>query len=144
MDSEAVLKKYPIYGPACNKYWTLEQIRTKTFNTKYSRHVEDEMEYQLHKQWAKEFFSSIENYIQTVYIDPLEPFILIKNRFPYKIPPFVKHYLLWLKPGINLSDNQINAILEKKFPNSQIVWWQNGASERSVFTVTHYQVFISF
>lgn len=143
MNSNAVRCKYPIYGPPCRTYWTMDQIRTKTFNTKYSRHVEDEIEYQRHKEWAREFFTSMENYIQTTYIDPFESYILIRNRFPYKIPPTMKHYLLWLKPGTNLTNDQIDLILQKRFTNCQIIWWQNGMSERSVFTVTHYQVFVN-
>ena len=121
---------------------TVDQIKNKTFNTKYPRHIEDQIEYQLHKEWATEFFTSLESYIRTNYVDPFEPYLLIKNHFPYKIPPNMKHYLLWLKPGINLSDDHINVILQKRFPNYKLIWWQNDMTERSVFTVTHYQVFI--
>lgn len=142
--NEIILKKYPIYGPPCNKYWTINQIKNKTFNKKYSRHVSDEMEYQSHKEWTCEFFNSIEDYIRVMCLDPFEPYLLIKNRFPYKIPPNMKHYLLWMKPGFNLFHDHINTVLQKRFANCQIIWWQNDVSSRSILTVTHYQVFIYF
>jgi len=119
--------------------WTWEQLKNKTFDKKYPRTVEDECEYQYHKLLVKEFFVDIEEYISTLNIDPFEPYILIKNRFPYKTSPDVRHYVLWIKPGYNI---QVATIIQNRFPGREIIFYQNAIQNRSIMTIDHYQVFI--
>jgi len=139
--NEKVLKKYPVYGPSAN-YWTWDHVKTKTFNQKYPRTFEDESEYQYHKRLVREFFPSMEEYIQIAYIDPFERFTFIRNRFKYKTDTDIIHYLLWIRNGTELTESQVEFIIRTKFPKCEYVAWQNDMQHRSVFTVTHYQVFV--
>lgn len=143
MLEERILKKYPIYGPSAN-YWTWDHIKTKTFNQKYPRTFEDESEYQYHKQLVREFFNSMEDYIQVTYLDPFERYTLIRNRFKYKSDNNIRHYLLWIKTGTELTEEQVGAIIKERFPNCEYVAWQNDMQHRSVFSVSHYQIFVKF
>ena len=48
-------------------YMDWETISTGSYNKRYPRTAEDEMEYQWHKEIAKEMMGSIEEYVQTLY-----------------------------------------------------------------------------
>jgi hypothetical protein len=102
--------------------------------------MEDEAEYQFHKRLVKEFFVDIEEYIQVANIDPLEPYVLIKNRFPYDVMDN-KHYLLWIKPGYDVSKS-VEHIANTRFPNQEIICMENQVQHRSILTVRHYHVFV--
>ena len=141
MFSESTIKKYPVYGPPA-RTWTWDQITAKSFNTRYSRHVEDQMEYQFHRELTMEFFTDMEEYVKTLCMDPLEGYTLLPNRFTYKVDTGIRHYLLWYKPYIHLTDDMVRTILQERFPKCQFVIWQNPTDQRSIMTVAHYQIFV--
>ncbi len=141
MFSEDVLKKYPVYGPPARS-WNWEQLSTKSFNARYSRRVEDQMEYQFHRIITQEFFADMEEYIKVSCIDPLESYTLIPNRFSYKVDDGIRHYLLWFKPYVHLTNDMVETILRERFPGCRMLIWQNSANQRSILTVAHYQIFV--
>jgi hypothetical protein len=119
-----------------------EQITTGSYNKRYPRKVDDEIEYQWHKQVANEMIGSIEEYVKSLYVDPLEPYIFIENRFGYDLAPGIKHYLLWVHPKYNISDAHAEMIIRKRFPTQKIHYHVNPVQFRSIMGVGHYHVFI--
>jgi hypothetical protein len=122
--------------------WTWDQITKQEHNKTYPRTPDDESEYQFHKRIACEFFGSIENYIQVINVDPLESYRLVKNRFTYNVATGIRHYLLWIKPGFYITELSIEKLLKDRFPDSEIMFYQNKVQHRSILTVEHYQVFV--
>lgn len=121
--------------------WSWNELVFYKENNKYYRSPEDEQDYNMHKkiccQWG-----TIEEYIQTLYWDPFESYLITQNKFPYKTEPGVSHYLLWVRHGIILGDDAVSWILSERFLEREIVFWQNVMTRRSIFSVDHYQVFI--
>jgi len=117
-----------------------ECIKKQEYDKKCPRSIEDEAEYQFHRSLVNEFFVDIEEYIQVANTDPLEPYVLIKNRFPYDVIG-CKHYLLWIKPGYEVP-KYVEHIVNTRFPNQEIIYMENQLQHRSVLSVRHYHIFI--
>lgn len=126
------------------KNWTWDAIKNKNWSERYPRTFIDEWEYNHHKQLVKEFFTDVEEYIRVSCIDVFEPWVLIKNKYPYKVDPNIKHYVLWIKQGVSLTHEQVLHIVSQRFPNCDIIAYQNDMYQRSIFTVSHYQIFLNF
>ena len=120
-----------------------EQITTSTYDKRYPRSPEDEIEYQWHKLVTKEMIGGIENYVSKLYLDPLEPYILIKNRFGYNLEAGIKHYVLWVNPKHTISDSDAERIIRARFPTQKVYFLINPVNFRSILGVIHYHVFIN-
>jgi len=81
----------------------LYTIKNGLYNKRYPRTAEDEIEYQWHKIVTLEMAGGIEQYIQAMYLDPLEPYTLTPNRFRYNLMPNIRHYLLWFDQRHNIT-----------------------------------------
>lgn len=119
-----------------------QQIVSSTYNQKYPRAVEDEIEYQWHKSITAEISGGLENYIKKLYVDSLEPYIFIKNRFGYNVESDVKHYLLWINPKHQISVDNVIQIIRERFPTQEVFFRLNPVQFRSIMGVLHYHVFI--
>jgi len=115
-------------------------IKKQEYDKNCPRTIDDEADYQFHRRLVKEFFVDIEEYIQVANIDPFEPYVLIKNRFPYNLIG-CKHFLLWIKPGYDIS-KYVGDITKSRFPNQEVIYMENHLQHRSVLTVRHYHIFI--
>lgn len=125
------------------KHWSWDDIKNKNWSERYPRDFNDEWEYNHHKELVKQFFKDVEEYISIACIDKLEPWLLIKNKYRYKVDPEIKHYLLWIKSGVTLTYEQVMHIVSQRFPNYDIIAYQNGMNQRSIFTVSHFQIFLN-
>ena len=119
-----------------------QQIITSSYNQRYPRTVEDEIEYQWHKLVSAEMSGSLEEYIKHLYTDKLEPYVFIKNRFTYNVAPNIKHYLLWINPKYHITTGCAEQIIRERFPTQEIYFRLNPVQFRSIMGVTHYHVFI--
>ena len=129
------------------KNWTWDAIKNRNWSERYPRSFTNEWEYNYHKDLVKEFFKDVEEYIRISCIDIFEPWILIKNKYPYRVDPNIKHYLLWIKPGVSLTHEQVLHIVSHRFPNydkKNIIAYQNEMHKRSIVTLSHYQIFLNF
>lgn len=118
------------------------QITSGSYNKRYPRTPWDESEYQWHKRTAQEMIGSIEEYVKILYIDPLDPYIFIKNRFHYNLETGIKHYLLWINPKYKICDRQAEKIIRERFPTQKIHYHMNSMKFRSILSIDHYHVFI--
>ena len=118
-----------------------QQIVT-SYNQRYPRTAEDEIEYQWHKLLSAEMSGSLEDYIKNLYTDVLEPYIFIQNRFAYNVATDIKHYLLWVNPKYNIAGAHAERIIRERFPTQEIYFRLNPVQFRSIMGVTHYHVFI--
>ncbi len=68
-----------------------------------------------------------------------------KNMFPYTRLlvnlPKVKQYCLWSKNG-KLSDEEVEAKINKTFPLKSYFWFENSAATKSVPEIWHCHVFV--
>jgi hypothetical protein len=63
-----------------------------------------------------------------------------KNRFPYDVGKDIKHYLYWYED--DLSHEQIDDIISKKFHNNEFIWFINNKKSRSVPEIKHAHIFV--
>ena len=69
------------------------------------------------------------------------------NDYPYNVPRYVKHYVLWVRPGLTMNDEALdNAIRSSIFiefgMRMNFAYFKNTEKNRSVRDIEHYQVFI--
>ena len=38
--------------------------------------------------------------------------ILVKNDYPYNVPWYVKHYILWIRPGLTMNDEALTLAIK--------------------------------
>jgi hypothetical protein len=119
-----------------------ETIKSEKYNKRFPRRPDDEIEYQLHKEITKEICGNIDDAVKSIYIDPFEPYILIKNRFGYNLSPWIKHYLLWVNPKYKITPFSANIVIRERFPGKDFCFFVNPVKHRSVLSIIHYHVFI--
>jgi len=66
-----------------------------------------------------------------------ESYLFLKNDFPYHVN--AQHYVLWLKnENVNISK-----IIQQRFSNKNIKYFQNYHFLKSIPEIKHYQIFVS-
>ena len=72
---------------------------------------------------------------------------LRKNDFPYNIPWYVKHYVMWMKPGLTMNDEALcsaikSSIIAEFKVSLKFVYFRNAIKNKSIPEIEHYHVFI--
>lgn len=108
------------------------------------RNKEVEVRYQQHK---KEF-KSIKDYILNTHFDSNsidQGWVIVDNEFPYDCQSNIRHFLIWIYPGKELSDQQIIGIIQEYMNNnghSEYAYFRNVPAIRSVLEIDHFHIFV--
>ena len=119
-----------------------KELSFNSFDPKTVRKLQDEHEYQFHKELAKEMIGSIEKYAEVYYVDPFSPYIIHKNRYSYRVKDGIRHYILWCSPKSYISCMTARKIAQTRFPGCNLIVRQNKPSLRTIKTIKHYHIFV--
>ena len=81
---------------------------------------------------------------ETVSIDNT---YFVKNDYPYNVPWYVKHYILWIRSGLTMNDEALTLaikshILAEFGSHLKFVFFKNANKNKSITEIEHYHVFI--
>ena len=126
---------------------TWEYLLNFDYNNPFPNERTDEMleEYSKWQIYLKENNIDINEYLFNTYLKNND-YCIEANRFPYKTPENIFHYVLWINPNYkniltnkNILEIVINKMNELKC--SGYICFENHVSVRSVLGIPHYQVF---
>ena len=106
------------------------------------RKLKDENEYKIHKMITKDMIGNIEQYAHIYYVDTFAPYIIHKNRYPYRLKDNIRHYILWCSPKSVITRMTALKIAQMRFPNRRIIVQQNDIKKRSIKSLKHYHIFV--
>ena len=71
----------------------------------------------------------------------------IINNFPYNIPQYIKHYVLWICPGLTMNNNTIYSAIKSNIfiefgTHLKFAYFKNIDKNKSIMEIDHYHVFI--
>lgn len=114
-------------------------ISIKDNNPNFRRSYNEQVLYNIHKKISKEFNTDLKNNL----FDNYDSYIIKKNRFPYPLYD-ATHYILWFNPRYNLINynDHIKHIINKKFYNKEIKFWENAECLRTVKHIRHIHIIV--
>ena len=115
----------------------------KTFG-EFVRTADDQAKYDVLKAHLAQSNSSLsESIFQKYFSSNNQDFIIVSNEFPYMLEPTIQHFILWIRPGVQLDDTRIqNVISDFCSTNfSQWICFQNKPDLQSVKSVEHWHIF---
>ena len=99
-----------------------------------------------HCQQLKQSGIKVEEYIKQNVLKG-NNVVYTHNRFPYALDPGIKHDLIWIQPGHQISIQEVERIIRENNPNicleKQCVYFKNVPKNQSIRAIEHYQVFIN-
>ena len=98
--------------------------------------------YKEHCKYLKSKGISVHDYIMKTFLKDLD-YNFAPNTFPYLLN-HIQHWVLWIRPGITLSEKEIIDKIERNFniDSNELVIFKNTSSNQSIKSITHYHIFI--
>ena len=127
MDCET-LKQYHLNAPNISKF--------------FKRSPESILKYEELKQKLKDGDTSLCDYIiLRHFISKQFDWAFVPNDFPYVFSEDISHYVLWINPLVEYSEEQITTLIHK-LVDKEVIYFRNPPMALSVSGVVHYHVFI--
>ena len=88
---------------------------------------------------SKRFFDQFSFYDNSIYF--------VINNYPYNVPWYVKHYVLWIRPGLTMNDNALYSAIKSSVyiefgTHLKFAYFKNIDKNKSIIEIDHYHVFI--
>ena len=69
------------------------------------------------------------------------------NNYPYNVPRYIKHYVLWICPGLIMNNNTIYSAIKSNIfiefgTHLKFAYFKNIGENKSIMEIDHYHVFI--
>lgn len=138
-----ILYLYYTYTNNSYPFWFLYKLNTKTipFALKRSKTIQD--------KYCKLSANKKATFINNLFTSEEINFIFKPNNFPYDIDTNITHYVLWIRPGLNIDNlilinvikNNIEIVFKKLYRFSFI---KNCPANKSIPEIEHYHIFINY
>ena len=71
----------------------------------------------------------------------------VKNDYPYNVPWYIKHYVLWIRSGLTMNEDALASAIKAHIliefgANLKFSFFKNNEKNKSITAIDHYHVFI--